>query len=352
MALDFTSDIMTLFDSKVGSDANYQAPGNFGLATTQVGSVGIDHVDVTVAGSYTTKPTATPSSGSATFQVRMKVVTVSSVGAAGTIYAPGDVLSVSGGTKSVAATLTVAAVKLVSATIAAGGSGYDGGSPSTFNVTVAGGTHGAAAVVSVTTDGTGVVTTVNSVTTPGSYTVLPSLSANAVTGDDGTNHGTGLTLNLVFGVLSATISAAGVYTALPSNPVATTEGGSGTGATFNLAWGVDSLVVTDPGVYEGAAPTINFSAGAAAATAVLASGTTQDTDEKKLLMVVELIRSFVEETTSTVQLKDMAEAMRKMLSAMKFGSPAEYDSSVTADAVVAAAMNYIARNPTHGGASI
>lgn len=355
MALDFTTDIMALFDSKVGNDANYQAPGNFGLPLSMTGSVGVDHATVTVAGSYTTAPTATASAGDATFQVRMKAVTVSSVGAAGTIYSPGDLLTVVGGTatsNSNKAKLSVATVKLVSATINAGGTGYDGGSASTFDVTVAGGTHGAAAVVNVTTDGSGVVTTVNSVTTPGSYTALPSLSANAVVGDDGTNHGNGLTLDLVFGVLSVTINTAGIYTALPSNPVATTESGSGTAATFNLAWGVDSLVVTEAGVYEAAAPTINFSAGAAAATAVLGSATVRDTDDKKLLMMVELIRSLVDETNSTVQLKDMAEVMRKMLAAMKFGAPESYNASATADAAVAAAMNYIARNPAHGGAAI
>lgn len=151
--------------------------------------------------------------------------------AAGTAYSPGDTLTLTGGTHSSAATLTVATLKLVSATIAAGGTGY--GNAQTFNVTVAGGTTSQAATVNVTSNSSGVITTINSVTVPGSYTVLPTLSGNAVTG----GSGSGLTLNLVFGVKTVTVDDAGAYTAIPSNHVAVT-GGAGTGATFDLTWSI------------------------------------------------------------------------------------------------------------------
>lgn len=352
MALDFTSDILPFYASDLATDANYQSPGNFGLSSGESGAVGVDHVTVNTAGSYTTQPTAT-SSGGATYQVRMKVVTVSAVAAAGTVYAPGNVLTLSGGTATSGTTtgqLTVSTVKLVSATIAAGGTGY--GNAQTFNVTVAGGTSTTAAVVSVTTNAGGVVTTINSVTTPGSYTVLPTLAANAVTGDNGTDHGTGLTLNLVFGILGVTISRAGVYTAIPSNPVAVT-GGGGTGATFTLAWGVDSLVVLTAGLYPGGvAPTITFSAGSAAATAVLGTATELQENTQKLLVIVEIVRSLIAEADSTVQLKDLHEVLRKMMMAMKFGSKITFSASTTATKAQSLAMNYIAKNPTHGGANI
>lgn len=85
-------------------------------------------------------------------------------------------------------------------TIAAGGSGY--AISSTFNVTLAGGTlaSGAAATVNVTTNGSGVVTAVNSYTNNGSYTggwlgdSTPA-TPNSPTG----GSGTGLQLNVLYG---------------------------------------------------------------------------------------------------------------------------------------------------------
>lgn len=79
-------------------------------------------------------------------------------------------------------------------TIAVGGTGY--AVSSTFNVTTAGGT-GTQAIVSVTTNGSGVVTTVNSISNMGAWTVLPT-SPNTPTG----GTGVGLTLNLTFAVVN------------------------------------------------------------------------------------------------------------------------------------------------------
>lgn len=353
MALNYTSDIQSLFAANIATDANYQSPGNFGLTTALTGSVGVDHATIGTAGSYTTIPTAT-STGGATYQVRMKLVTVTAVAAAGTAYTPGDVLTLVAGTATDAShtsQLTVATMKLVSATITGGHAGTGYGNAQTFNVTVAGGTSSSAAVVSVTTNSSGVVTTINSVGTPGSYTVLPSLTGNVVTGDDGSDHGTGLQLNLVFGILTTTITRAGIYTALPTNPVSVT-GGSGSAATFTLAWGIDSLVILTAGVYENSvAPTIVISSGAGAATAVLASPSTNQADSQKLLMMVELLRCLIAETTTATQLKDLHEVLRKMMATMKFGGGL-YSASATATAARSAAMHYIAKNPTHGSASI
>jgi hypothetical protein len=171
-----------------------------------------------------------------------------SLNAAGTTYAPGDTITLAGGTAATKAVLTVDTVKLVSATINAGGTGY--GNTQTFNVTVAGGTGSPAAVVNVTTNSGGVVTTVNSITTPGSYTVLPTLTGNAVTGDDGTDHGSGLTLDLVFGVATFTISTRGSYSVNSATFTQDSTSGSGSGATFNNGlFGVHTFTITGFGDY-------------------------------------------------------------------------------------------------------
>jgi hypothetical protein len=169
---------------------------------------------------------------------------------AGTVYAPADTITLAGGTHSTAAILTVSTVKLVSAAIHSGGGGTGYGNTTTFNVTVFGGTAGTAAVVHVTTNSGGVVTTINSITTPGSYTVLPTLSGNAVTGDDGTDHGTGLSLDLVFGVNTFTVSTAGSYTVNSATFTQSATSGSGSGATFNAGlFGVNTFTIFNAGVY-------------------------------------------------------------------------------------------------------
>jgi hypothetical protein len=75
-------------------------------------------------------------------------------------------------------------------TIAAGGTGY--AVSSTFNVTTAGGT-GTQAIISVTTNSSGVVTTINNMSNFGAWSVNPA-SPNSPTG----GTGTGLSLNLTF----------------------------------------------------------------------------------------------------------------------------------------------------------
>jgi len=80
--------------------------------------------------------------------------------------------------------------RLTGATVAAGGTGY--GNAQTFDVTLVGGL-GIVAVVNVTSNAGGVITTVNSVTAAGSYKDKP---ANAIATVGGT--GTGLTLNGTF----------------------------------------------------------------------------------------------------------------------------------------------------------
>lgn len=194
-----------------------------------------------------------------------KLVSVA-VNAAGTVYVPGDTITLAGGTFSTAAVVTVLTSKLVSAAINNGGSGY--ALSSTFNVTVAGGTAATAALVNVSTDGTGVITTINSVNTAGSYTVLPSLVGNAVTG----GTGTGLTLDLTFGVNTISITTAGSYTVNSTSFTQASTSGSGTGATFNTGlFGVNTLTVAAAGSY-----TVNPTLTANAATGGTGTGATLD----------------------------------------------------------------------------
>ena len=168
--------------------------------------------------------------------------------AAGIEYTPADTITLAGGTASTKAIVTVLTCKLVSATVNAGGTFY--GNAQTFDVSVAGGTRTVVATVNVTTDSGGIVTTINSISLAGSYTVLPTLTANAVSGDNGTDHGTGLTLDLVFGVNSFEISTPGSYTANASNFTQFATDGSGSGATFNsTSFGVDTVTVSDAGSY-------------------------------------------------------------------------------------------------------
>ncbi len=227
----------------------------------------VETYTVTNAGSgYSSIPTVAITGGGgsgATATARMKVLTAPPA-AAGTGYAPGDTVTLAGGTSTTAGVLTVATAKAVSAAINAAGTGYTANDV----LTVAGGTSTSAVQITVdTVDGSGVIQTAH-ITQVGSYTVLPS-NAVAVTG----GSGTGATFDLGWGVLTVTVTTAGVYSVLPTNAIAqASTSGSGSGATFNATWGVASVVKTAGGEGYTSAPTVGFSGGSgtgAAATAVV-----------------------------------------------------------------------------------
>lgn len=105
------------------------------------------------------------------------------------------------GAKATGSGATATAVmRAVSATVAAGGSGYTNGTQTLTGVSGTGTKYQA----SVNVAG-GVVTAVNSITVGGAYTVMPTLAGDATTG----GGGTGATLNLSMGVASYTIGAGG-----------------------------------------------------------------------------------------------------------------------------------------------
>ncbi len=149
-------------------------------------------------------------------------------GAASHNYAPGDTLALPTGAGVVTpALLNVATTQVVSATVAAGGSG---GTSGTQTVTGTTGT-GTKFQASVTVSG-GAITAVLSISVAGSYTANPPTpAAEPVTGASLS----GAQLNVVLGVGSLTVSMAGVYSAPQTNPITpASTSGSGTGSMVNL----------------------------------------------------------------------------------------------------------------------
>lgn len=198
---------------------------------------------ITAAGSYATLPAIGATIGSgASLTLAMKALntTIATSQSSTGSYAPGDTLTLSSGTFTTAAIFTINTTSVASAAVAAGGSG---GTPGTATVTGTTGT-GTKFQANVTISGGGAISAINSITVAGNYTVNPTvLTAEPVTG----GGLTGATLNIKMGVLSATNSTPGSYTVLPASPVTTTTSGSGTGCTLTVLWGALSAAIVGGG---------------------------------------------------------------------------------------------------------
>jgi hypothetical protein len=145
-------------------------------------------------------------------------------------------------------------------------------------------------LASVTITNAGVYTTVPGVTfvgggpiTSASGVVSLCLESIAV-GSGGSGYVVGDSIGFGNGVVLIVVSVSGgavtAFSAaskgsiesgsVPSNPIAqATTSGAGTGCTLNATWGVDQVIIVTPGLGYTSAPTVTFSAGAAAATAAL-----------------------------------------------------------------------------------
>lgn len=146
---------------------------------------------------------------------------------AGTVYVPGDTITLTGGTVTTNGILTVKTTKVVSATVGAPGSGGTTGTWTVYGTTG----NGNRAIFVVTVSGGG-ITGVSSVTNGGHYLTNPtSLTAEPVTGVPGL---TGGQLSVVMGVDSAKPTTPGIYTTLPSSLSQGSTSGSGTGAAFTI----------------------------------------------------------------------------------------------------------------------
>ena len=155
--------------------------------------------------------------GQSTFRGPSKLVIASlNTGiSAVTITAAGSYATIPTLTATVGTGATLQAImKAITASVAGGGSGY----AVNDTIPLAGGTFTAAAVLTVT-----------------------SVSSGAITG--------------------VSISTAGAYTALPSNPISqSSTSGSGTGATFDIiAWGLEGANVTANGTGYTSASVLNIS---------------------------------------------------------------------------------------------
>lgn len=238
-----TVSIQPLASIAVGAGgSSYTSPPTVVIATTNgvggtavavlVGGV-VDHIDVLTGGGYSIAPLISFTGGgggsgaSATSALGSSAtlgtctttgqVTTASVGSPGGSYSVIPTASTSGGGGS-GATFAVS-MAVDTATPSNGGTGYVVGN----SLTVTGGAHSTAAILTV----------------------------SAVTG----------------GVITAvTVANRGVYTGLATSPAGVT-GGAGTGATFNLLWRVQGVAVTGGGSgYTGSTVTLAFSSGSATAT--------------------------------------------------------------------------------------
>lgn len=168
----------------------------------------------------------------------------------GTGYVPGDTFtSVIAGaqTNSLLSYLTnaifyITNTQVVSATVAAGGSGCTNGASQTMTGTTGIGTVFQALV---TVSGNA-VTAVNSISVPGVYNINPtSLTNEPITGASCT----GAQLNLVMGALNASIQNPGSYSSVPGGSAVATQSatsGSGVGATFTVLFATQAAYVIPP----------------------------------------------------------------------------------------------------------
>jgi hypothetical protein len=188
--------------------------GTFGVSVAEMSDAGIGQVaSVTVATSgtgFTVRPTVVFTNGGATTQA-------------------------TGNTTA----------KVVSATIYAGGTNYAPGNVVTINTTGAAGATTAAKfnVLTVNSAASNTVLTV-SINTAGSFTTFPTQRLqNQTTNTVGV--GSGLTLNLAFGLLAVSVTTNGVgYT---SAPTVTIGGSGGTGATATAELRSEQAKVTSAG---------------------------------------------------------------------------------------------------------
>lgn len=189
--------------------------GSYGVSVAEMndGVIGqVASVTVTTAGSgYTVRPTANlvgggPSASGATAQATAKIVS-GTVFVGGTDYAPGDVVT-------------------INTTGAAGAT-----TSATFNV------------LTVNAAASNTVLTI-SINTAGAFTTLPTRIANNDVSNT-TGVGTGLRINLSFGVLAVTMTANGInYTSVPT---VTFGGAGGSGSVATAALRSEQSAVTSAG---------------------------------------------------------------------------------------------------------
>jgi hypothetical protein len=197
-------------------------------------------------------------------------VVVSGTGDVTADYAPGEVLSLVGGTYTgnQRANVTVQSVNVRTIAAQNPGTGYAEGDYFIFSG--AGYTTNANVVVSGV-DGNGNITALT-VSTAGVYTSA-TLPADPVTANTAvTSGGVNATFNIGWGLNAVSVTNAGDYSAIPTNPVALTGSAAGTGGTINVTYSVSTVQVTAGGADYDIPPNVVFSTGNATAVSVVSSG--------------------------------------------------------------------------------
>lgn len=160
-------------------------------------------------------------------------------------YVPGDTIDLAGGTQSVQSQIVVQTTQAIVVSLVNGGVG---GIPAD-GPNVVTGTTGAGTLVQVNVTMTGgVITSIDGIANAGSYTTNPTVLTN----EPVTGAGAGAAIALYMGVRDVVVSVPGVFTANPSAGEFTqlATSGTGVGATFNFAlMGIDSMGISNAGNY-------------------------------------------------------------------------------------------------------
>jgi hypothetical protein len=245
-----------------GNQVGGNNSNNQNYADDRIGGEGVASYAVSQAGTgWTTAPTVTfgapdiPGGVQVTGTTRYKALSFATT-ANGTGYAVGDVLDPDTGARTQAALAPVASIVVVGVpTVANGGTLYDvtGAVGDRVTFTNAGLTQ--SLIVEITAVSGSTATTVEVVQAGiwnGAGAPTTTTGWTAVTSDGPSdNNGTGLVLNLVWGVYSiGTVTQAGSFTTFPSTGTAgvlASVTGSGTGAKADITMGLLSVTVTEKG---------------------------------------------------------------------------------------------------------
>ena len=262
----FTSNSATFTSEDVGKSivVDYAGAAGAPLVTTIASYVSAHEVTLAVNAS-TTVP-----------YEFVNVLPVATAQSGGGNYAPGDTVTMAGGTSTTAAVGAVRLTKVVSATVVTGGAYSIPNGTTTGNCTVSGttGSGGTPFTLSVALV-SGAINSINSIVFPGQYSTNPTTLTNepVVTGlvsggGAGSCSGSGGAVSIVMGIEAIGVTTAGVYSVIPATFTQSTTSGSGTGATFT-----GSSIIAGGFVY-GTDDTSAFNAAIAAAlNANLTAGT-------------------------------------------------------------------------------
>jgi hypothetical protein len=227
-----------------GSPGQVTAAGN--------GAVSATSINTNVYASYAPGDDITLAGGTFSAPAILQVVDTALLSIAtfqgGRDYTPGDTITLSGGTFTGPAQLTVATTQVTSAVIAATGSGSTPG-----NSYVMAGTTGVGQKfeVNITVGPGGGIERINSILPTGAYTVNPtniffepliSLQAGGPVG---------AALGISMGVGGTIVTNGGDYTVNPASMGQASTSGTGTGAEFiSPIFGPRDLIVLEEGVYS------------------------------------------------------------------------------------------------------